>query len=133
MLSRFAAVPLLSLLPLVWRAGLGLARRATRDERLARFLAPGAALALWAVAVHAIGLARHSFYLGLFLGTLLCAGLGLWSYLRKETPIPQTPSPPAGERAGVRGPPATDRSSTAAKPSTSRPSSPATSSPTPTA
>jgi len=104
LLSRFAAVPLLSLLPLVWRAGLGLARRATRDERLARFLAPGAALALWAVAVHAIGLARHSFYLGLFLGTLLCAGLGLWSYLRKETPIPQTPSPPAGERAGVRGP-----------------------------
>jgi hypothetical protein len=75
--SRFAAVPLLALLPFVWRSGLLVARLATRDETLSRFLSIGAALAGWLLAIHVIGLVGHSFHAGLFLGTLLAATPGL--------------------------------------------------------
>ena len=81
--SRWAAVPLCLLLPLLWRAGLALVRLATSDVLLARVLAPGVALAMWLLATHAFGLVAHSFYLGLYAGTAVPAALGLWSLRRK--------------------------------------------------
>jgi hypothetical protein len=83
--GRWLAVPLLVLLPLVWRAGLALARLATRDVQLSRFIAPGAALALWLFGVHFAGLVSGSFYTGLYAGTIFAAALGAAS-LRKTLP-----------------------------------------------
>jgi hypothetical protein len=93
--SRWLPVPLVVLLPLVGRAGLALARAATGDERLARFLAPAAALAAWVLGIHVVGLATHSFYAGLFAGTLLPAALGAW--LWRAPPAPAAP----GERTSA--------------------------------
>jgi hypothetical protein len=84
--SRWVTAPLLALLPLVWRAGLALARAATGDERLSRFLAPGVALALWLLGIHALGLITHSFYAGLLTGTVLPAAFGLAS-MRLRVPV----------------------------------------------
>jgi hypothetical protein len=78
--GRWIGVPLVLLLPLVWRAGLALVRLATGDARLARFLAPGVALSLWLLGVHAAGLLTHSFYVGLYVGTALPAALGVASF-----------------------------------------------------
>jgi hypothetical protein len=83
--SRWVTVPLLVLLPLVWRAGLALARLATEDVRLSRFLAPGVGLALLLLGVHVVGLATGSFYVGLYAGTIGAGALGAAS-LRKRLP-----------------------------------------------
>ena len=77
-MHRWAAVPLLIFLPLIWRAGRALVRLATNDEGLARILAPGVALSLWLLAIHVLGLLTHSYGAGLFGGTLLAAGIGFW-------------------------------------------------------
>jgi hypothetical protein len=77
--SRWLTAPLLLLVPLVWRAGLALARAATRDAELSRFLGPAAALAMWLLGIHAVGLVSHSFYAGLVAGTILPAAVGAWS------------------------------------------------------
>jgi hypothetical protein len=82
---RWATIPLLLLLPLVWRAAYALAVGATRDLRLARFLSPGVALAGWLLAIHVAGLVARSFGVGLFVGTLLLAAAGLAS-LRVRSP-----------------------------------------------
>jgi hypothetical protein len=84
-LSRWATLPLLVLLPLLWRAGLAFAWCATRDARLTRLLAPCAVLATWLLAIHAIGLAAHSFYAGLYGATILLAVLGARS---SRAPLP---------------------------------------------
>jgi hypothetical protein len=84
--SRWTAVPLLMLLPLVWRAGLALVQLATKDARLSRVSAPGVSLALWLLAIHASGLATHSFYVALYLGTVGVAAFGLWSF-RRTLPV----------------------------------------------
>jgi len=76
---RWIATPLWVLLPLVWRAGLFLARAGTRDRRLSGWLAPGVALAMWLLAIHACGLVAHSFWVGLYAGTAVLAGIGAWS------------------------------------------------------
>ena len=81
--SRWIGVPLVLLLPLVWRAGLALVRLATGDLRLARFLAPGVGLAIWLLCIHGTGLLTHSFYVGLIVGTLVPAAFGLASLRRK--------------------------------------------------
>jgi hypothetical protein len=86
--SRWLAVPLLLLLPLVWRAGLAAARLATRDVQLSRFLAPAAALAVWLLGIHVAGLLSGSFYVGLYAGTIVAAGLGaasLWKTLPEDS------------------------------------------------
>ncbi len=88
--SRLTAVPLVLLLPLLWRAGRALVQLATRDVRLSLVTAPGVALALWLLAIHASGLLAHSFYVGLYAGTVGVAALGLWS-LRRTLPA----EPPA--------------------------------------
>jgi hypothetical protein len=90
--SRWATLPLLFLLPLVWRAGLRLVRAATGDERLSRFLAPAAALAMWLLGVHAAGLWSHSFYVGLTVGTLLPAAFGVGPLRARGAPSP-APAP----------------------------------------
>jgi hypothetical protein len=84
---RWATVPLLLLLPLVWRAAYAFAVVATRDRRLARFLSPGVALAGWLLAIHVVGLATHSFTAGLFASTVLLAAAGVASL---RVPLPST-------------------------------------------
>ena len=80
-MNRFAAVPLLLLLPLIWQAGDGLARRALKDARYAGYLAPGLGFSAWLLSIHVLGLVTHSFYVGLFGGSVLiaaCGGAFLW-------------------------------------------------------
>jgi len=99
--SRWAGTPLLLLLPLLWQAGFTLAARATggsANRRLALLLAPGCAGAAWLFAIHCIGLATHSFYVGLFAGTSALAGLGAWSWYRTDL---ETPDPSLPRRRGV--------------------------------
>ncbi len=78
----YGGLPLLLLLPFVWRSGLMLARLATRDERLARFLSVGLAIALWLLSIHVVGLLSHSFFVGLFAGTVLTAAPGAFTFKR---------------------------------------------------
>ena len=84
--NRWLMVPLLVLVPFVARAGLGLAREATGDERLSRLLAPALALAAWLAAVHTTGLVTHSFYAGLGLGTAIVAASGI-ALSRRGKPV----------------------------------------------
>jgi hypothetical protein len=86
-LARWIPVPLLLLLPLVGRVGLALARRATRDERLARFLAPAAAVATWLLGIHVVGLVTGSFYVALFFATIALAAAGLVSMRAPSAPL----------------------------------------------
>ncbi|HLK39180.1 MAG TPA: hypothetical protein VKU41_20605 [Polyangiaceae bacterium] len=81
--SRWVAVPLVGLVPYVWRAGVALAWAGTRDGPLARFLGPAVGLALWLLVIHAVGLVSSSFYTGLFVGTLLVAAGG-WQAGRRR-------------------------------------------------
>ncbi len=91
--SRHAFI-LVILLPLVWRSGLVLARLATKDERHARFLSLGLALAGWLLAVHIGALLSHDFYVGLFLGTPLAALPGALTLRRKVEGVdPLAPTP----------------------------------------
>src|SRR5262245_5651449 len=80
--SPRACVALLLAIPLVVCAGAGLARRASSDVETRRIIAPGAAFALWLLAVYAIGRAKHGFLTGLVNGTVLCALLGVPHALR---------------------------------------------------
>jgi hypothetical protein len=86
-------MPLVLLLPLVWRAGLALARAATADRELSRFLAPAVALAVWLLCIHAVGLASSSFYGGLVAGTVVTAAAGALM-VRKGLGDGAEPSPP---------------------------------------
>jgi hypothetical protein len=80
-------------MPLVWRAGLAVARAATGDRQLSSFLAPAVALAAWLLGIHAVGLASHSFYVGLVAGTVVVAAAGAWS-MRLGLGRAAEPSPP---------------------------------------
>ena len=86
MTPRLVAFALLVAVPLVWRAGLWLAYRATRDASLARVLAPGCAGASLLLLTHVLGLVFHSSHVGLLSATALCALAGVLS-LRARLPV----------------------------------------------
>ena len=73
----------------LWLAGRWLARRATDDRPLALWLAPGLAVALWILSVHAVGLALQAFAPALWVGTLLPALAGLATRLLSSNPPPE--------------------------------------------
>ncbi|MGH7435415.1 MAG: hypothetical protein ACRENE_07050, partial [Polyangiaceae bacterium] len=98
--NRWLTVPLLVLMPFVARAGLGLAREATSDERLSRVLAPALALAAWLVAVHTTGLVTHSFYAGLGVGTAIVAASSV-ALARRGKPAAAIAGPGASEVASA--------------------------------
>src|SRR5262245_4048865 len=91
MMPRFGALPILLLIPLILRGGHGLALLAVRERRLAWFLAPLIALASWMLAIHVMGLVSHSYYIGLFAGTLVAAAIG---YSTKVFPKPEVEEGP---------------------------------------
>lgn len=72
-----SAVALCAALPLIGWSAWRLARAANRDARLAAWAAPGVAVALWALAMHASSYLLRSFHAGLWVGTLLAAASGL--------------------------------------------------------
>jgi hypothetical protein len=71
-----ACAALLLAIPFALCLGADLARRATRDRDTRRVVAPGAAFAVWLLAVYAVARAGRAFLPGLVGGTLLCTLLG---------------------------------------------------------
>ena len=78
--------------PVIFLAGRGVARRLSRRRALRRALAPGIALAIWLLSIHAAGLATHSFVGALVVGTLgLVAGVLALAW-RARSRMPPGPS-----------------------------------------
>lgn len=72
-----ALVLLCLALPAVLAAGAGLAAQASADRSTRRVITPAAALALWLLGVCSVARLTHSFVIGLVVGTLLVAALGV--------------------------------------------------------
>jgi hypothetical protein len=77
---------LVLLLPGIWLAGRELARRTVSERSLAQWLAPIFGTVIWLLAVHCAGRLFHSFWAGLWVGTLTAgvAGYGAWRLRRFE-------------------------------------------------